>query len=255
MGKKLDIIKEAIQDNQKTMRDQARGLFHYHDDMVNSPSHLGAEFPHIHETLRKQAAERYRNLTGGKGTLTSRHTKEVYPNPELKTESTAPKRTYKDEEDRLNAWADKLDGMSALQAVARFPDVKNPQHAIRAHRNQIEDLRNKSWEARRKHLAGHIIEAKKEEDEEPKTSSAEPKAHHWNNAKRAYGVPLTVKYQNIGGTAVDKNGKRVSRKELVRKHAYAAANAASKYSPEEKAAWRSKLIAQRTAEKKAREAT
>jgi hypothetical protein len=97
-------------------------------------------------------------------------------------------------------------------------------------------------------------EAKKE-DEEPKTSSAEPKAHHWNNAKRAYGVPLTVKYQNIGGTAVDNNGNRVPRKELVRKHAFAAANAASKYSPEEKAAWRSKLITQRTAAKKAREAT
>lgn len=97
----------------------------------------------------------------------------------IRTESTAPKRTYKDEEDRLNAWADKLDGMGAQQAVARFPGVKNPQHAIRAHRNQINDLRNQAWEARRKHLAGHIIEATEEDQ-----NSQEISKNEWYQAKK-----------------------------------------------------------------------
>jgi hypothetical protein len=103
----------------------------------------------------------------------------------------------------------------------------------------------------------YIGEAKKKTDDEelePKSASVFPKAHHWNNAKRVYGVPLGVKLQDIGGFGVDKDGNRVSRKELVQRHAFAAANSASKFTPEQKRAWVQAKIAKAVAAKKAREA-
>lgn len=130
----------------------------------------------------------------------------------------------------------------------------------RVARNELERRRKSGKLDPKFHIKQDNIETKRvygeaKEEDEAKPASVFPKAHHWNNAKRAYGVPLSVPLHAIGGYGVDKAGNRVSKKELVQRHAFAAANAASKWTPEEKRAWVQAKIAKAVAAKKAREAT
>ena len=159
---------------------------------------------------------------------------------------------------------DRLLGMSAEEKQKRYgsqhPDPTiRAAHNEQAYRNHVALVKrnlNAAKAAAGLSVESYIGEAKKKtdgEELEPKSASVFPKAHHWNNAKRVYGVPLGVKLQDIGGFGVDKDGNRVSRKELVQRHAFAAANSASKFTPEQKRAWVQAKIAKAVAAKKARE--
>lgn len=262
----LNKIRRVLNLGESTSQTTYSDLFRYHDDMYHQKPRPGNQIhtklhDPIHDRLRRRAAAQHYNVTGGER-LTSKDGKS-YPPPEFKTESTGVRKATKADLEYMIQDHERQAHIVATSSPNSIRPVTRQALAAHHKRKAIEyrELLAKHFPDTKNESTERVYgEAKKEEEDEPKTSSVKPKAHHWNNAKKAYGVPESVPYHAIGGYGIDDAGNKVSKKELVRRHAFGAAAGAAKYasqfSREQKRAYIqakiAKAVAAQIAAKKAR---